>query len=68
MALNMVPENLWEALFFYDRSGCEMVLRTHHSILDGMSWFSVIADFLNACEGNSLEIKPLNPPMESVYA
>ena len=45
-----------------------MVLRTHHSILDGMSWFSLIADFLNACEGNSLEIKPLNPPMESVYA
>ncbi len=68
MALNMVPEKLWEALFFYDHSGCEMVLRTHHSILDGMSWFSVIADFLNACEGNSLEIKPLNPPMESVYA
>ena len=67
MAINMVPEKLWEMHFFYDDTGCDMVLRTHHSILDGMSWFSLIQDFLQVCEGKPLEVRPLNPPMELVY-
>lgn len=67
MAINLVPAKLWEMHFFYDSTGCDLVLRTHHSILDGMSWFSLVADFLNACEGKPIEFRLLNPPMESVY-
>jgi hypothetical protein len=67
LGINLVPEKLWEMHFFYDATGCDMVLRSHHSILDGMSWFSVVTDLLNACEGMCLPIRPLNPPMEEVY-
>lgn len=67
MGINMVPEKLWEMHFFYDANGCDMVLRTHHSILDGMSWFSIIHDFLQVCEGKPIGVRPLNPPMELVY-
>ncbi len=67
MGFNMVPRNLWHMTFFYDHQGCEMVFQIHHSILDGMSWFSVAKDFLAICEGKILEPKSLNLAMESIY-
>jgi hypothetical protein len=67
MGFNMVPRNLWHMTFFYDHQGCEMVFQIHHSLFDGMSWFSIAKDFLAVCEGEILEIKPLNSALESIY-
>jgi hypothetical protein len=67
MGLNMVPQNLWHMTFFYNDDGCEMIFQVHHSLFDGMSWFTIAKDFLNACEGHFLEIKPLNFALESIY-
>lgn len=67
MGLNMVPRNLWQMIFFYDHEGCEMIFQIHHSLFDGMSWFSIARDFLATCEGESLEIKPLNFALEAIY-
>lgn len=66
MGLNMVPRNLWHMTFFYDDQGCDMIIQRHHSILDGLSLFSIAKDFLMACEGDVLEIRPLNLALESI--
>lgn len=68
MGFNMVPQNLWRMTFFYDDEGCDMVFQIHHSLFDGMSWFSIAKDFLAVCEGDVLEIRPLNFGLESIYA
>ncbi len=67
MGLNMVPRNLWHMTFFYDDQGCDMIFQIHHSLFDGMSWFSIAKDFLSVCEGEILEIKSLNFALECIY-
>jgi len=66
LGFNMVPRNLWRMTFHYDGSGCDMVFLFHHSILDGMSCFSIMEDFLNACKGMELKPRAMSVPMETV--
>ena len=66
MGFNMVPRRLWQMTFFHDDEGCDAVLQYHHALLDGMSVFALVDDFLHACTGRTLNIRPLNPPMEAI--